>query len=174
MNEEEVKKIVRQAMVESKEEPVREVDEKMDLAAQAFKTMDPAGELTIGDLRTQLEAKLGSETTALKEATKEVRKLQDRWLSLPTLDAGSWEDWWARVRRDFALFPVPEVLGLIVWSVLPKHLQLSIKTTGLVERIREKKIPAKDTTVFLMAAIADVLRVPSCQFKLIVKSSGCI
>ena len=36
-----------------------------------------------------------------------------------------------------------------------------VKTTGLVERIRGKKIPAEDTTVFLMAAIADVLRVPS-------------
>ena len=141
MNEEQVKEIARQVMGESKQKPVREVDEKMDLAAQAFKSMDPAAELTIGDLRTQLEAKLGSETTALKDAVKEVRKLQDRWLSLPTLDAGSWEDWWARIRRDFALFPVQEVLGLVVWSVLPKHLQLSVKTTGLVERIQGKKKP---------------------------------
>ena len=70
MNEEQVAVIVRKVMGESKEKPVREVDEKMDLAAQAFRVMDPAAELTIGDLRTQLEAKLGSETTALKEATK--------------------------------------------------------------------------------------------------------
>ena len=144
-----------------REKPVREVDEKIDMAAQAFKVMDPASELTIGDLRTQLEAKLGSETTAMKEATKEVRKLQDRWLSLPALDAGSWEDWWGCVRRDFSLFPVQEVLGLVVWSVLPKHLQLGVKTTGLVERIQKKKIAAEDTTAFLMAAIADVLGVPS-------------
>ena len=113
---EDIKEHVRQVVMEERGEPVREVDEKIDMAAKAFKTMDPAAELTIGDLRTQLEAKLGSETTALKEATKEVRKLQDRWLSLPTLDAGSWEDWWGRVRRDFSLFPVQEVLGLTVWS----------------------------------------------------------
>ena len=36
----------------AREEPVREMDEKMD----------KMGELTIGDLRTQLEAKLDSET----------------------------------------------------------------------------------------------------------------
>ena len=44
----------------AREEPVREMDEKMDTA----------GELTIGDLRTQLEAKRDSETTAVEEASR--------------------------------------------------------------------------------------------------------
>ena len=126
-----------------KEEPVREVDEKIDMAAKAFKTMDPAGELTIGDLRTQLEAKLGSETTALKEAIKEVRKLQDRWLSLPTLDAGSWEDWWGRIRRDLSLFPVQEALGLIVWSVLPRHCSSESRRRGWWGGSSRRRLPQR-------------------------------
>ena len=80
-----------------REEPVREVDEKIDMAAKAFETMDPAGELTIDDLRTQLEAKLGSETTAVKE----VRQLQDLPSFLPCRPMPPPRLWrWMRQRRQ--------------------------------------------------------------------------
>ena len=66
-----------------REEPVREVEGEIDMAEKAFETMDPAGELTIGDLRTQLEAKLDSETTAVEEASRGVHKIQGSPSFLP-------------------------------------------------------------------------------------------
>ena len=117
---------------------------------------------TLGCIRTEIEELMGAETTGYREALKDVKKFQDKAALYPGLDSRTWRLFWETVDRDLALFPLPDLRGLIIWSTLPRHLQQDCRRWGFINRAKTGgDIPRSKQHAFLKAVLVEAVGVPS-------------
>ena len=114
--------------------PSARANRRLEDTADEFLKLERNQDTNLGCIRTEIEELMGAETTGYREALKDVKKYQEKAALYPALDGRTWRTYWETVDRDLALFPLPDLRGLIIWSTLPRHLQQACRGSGFINR----------------------------------------